>query len=104
MITTINTAVLFVIIIITAILGYFAGLRRAAFSEYDNAYDEGFEAGIRWYEEEQEANARTIQEVVEDMVNKEKQEKAKQLIDQLDELFREDEEEDNVEILDGGEY
>ena len=88
MITTINTALLFVIIIITVILGYIAGLRRGITGS-QHLYDDGWIAAEKYF--------KRFHELLED---EDKYDKARELIHQLDEIFEEDD--DNV--IDGGEY
>lgn len=95
MITTINTVGLFVIIIITAILGYFAGLRRGITGS-QHLYDDGWIAAEEYFKRFPEL----VEGVEED--DEDRYDKARELLKQLDELFEDDEEEDNV--IDCGEY
>lgn len=93
MITTINTAVLFVIIIITVILGYIAGLRRGITGS-QHLYDDGWIAAEEYF--------KRFPELVEEEDDEDKYDKARELLNQLDDLF--DGEEDEDEIIDCGEY
>ena len=87
-----NVLSIILLALFCAIGGYFIGLNRGNDThKYD--YDEGYTKG--YYD--------CYLEMREGYPVISREDKARELIRQLDELF-EDDEEDNVEILDGGEY
>lgn len=106
-----NVLSIILLALFCAIGGYFIGLNRGNDThKYD--YDDGYENGwndciteIDFVKRGGESEIITHPELIfgEDW-SETREHKARELLKQLDELFREDEEEDNVEILDGGEY
>lgn len=88
-----NTIWIIILAIFTAIMGYGIGLRRG-FKTYENEYDRGYNDGLTYCEQHYEMT--DVDEMMDTMY---REEKARDLIKQLDELF-----EDDNKVIDGGEY
>ena len=85
-----NTIWIIILAIFTAIMGYIIGLRRG-YKTYEHEYDRGWSECLDWCRENYEMTE--IEEMTNNLYNREQ--KAKALIEQLDDLFSE-------EIVDGG--
>lgn len=83
-----NIYLCLLLIAIVAVVSYIIGLRRGCIIR-QNDYDDGYEAAMN--------------DIVEFQAEEARYEKARELVRQLDDLFDADEEEE-VEVLDGGEY
>lgn len=84
----------YLLIIFVAVVSYIIGLRRGITGS-QHLYDDGWIAAEEYFKRFPEL----VQGVEED--DEDRYDKARELIRQLDELFEEDEED---EVLDGGEY
>lgn len=86
----------YLLIIFVAVVSYIIGLRRGITGS-QHLYDDGWIAAEEYFKRFPEL----VQGVEED--DEDRYDKARELIRQLDDLFDVDEEEE-VEVLDGGEY
>ena len=88
-----NVLSIILLALFCAIGGYLIGLNRGNEThKYD--YDDGYTKGY----------CDCYLEMIEGDPVISREDKARELLKQLDELFREEEDEEDVEILDGGEY
>lgn len=79
-----NTIWIIILAIFTAIMGYGIGLHRG-FKTYENSYDEGYNDALNWCHKNYE-----MTDINEKMNTIYREEKAREFIKQLDDLFEYD--------------